>query len=54
MPAILAEVGCVSNDKEAAMLGRAEYRQRIAEALFSGIRAYASVNDAPRKEEKGS
>jgi N-acetylmuramoyl-L-alanine amidase len=42
MPAVLAEVGCLSNEKEASMLGRAEYRQQIAEALFHGIRAYAN------------
>jgi len=34
MPAILAEVGCMSNDREATMLGKAEYRQQIALALF--------------------
>ena len=50
MPAILAEVGCISNQKEAAMLGRPEYRQKIADALFDGIRSYASANDAPRKK----
>jgi N-acetylmuramoyl-L-alanine amidase len=52
MPAILAEVGCISNEKEAAMLRRPEYRQKIADALFEGIRGYASANEAPRK--KGS
>ena len=41
MPAILAEVGCISNEKESAMLRRPEYRQKIANALFDGIRAYA-------------
>ena len=41
MPAILAEVGCISNDKEVAMLHKPEYRDRIAHALFDGIRAYA-------------
>jgi len=41
MPAILAEVGCISNEKEVAMLHKAEYRDRIARALFDGIRAYA-------------
>jgi N-acetylmuramoyl-L-alanine amidase len=50
MPAILAEVGCISNAKEAAMLRRPEHRQKIAEALFAGIRAYASASDAPRKK----
>jgi N-acetylmuramoyl-L-alanine amidase len=41
MPAVLAEVGCISNVKEAAMLRRPEYRQKIADALFEGIRGYA-------------
>lgn len=41
MPAVLAEVGCLSNDHEAAMLGRPDYRQDIAQALFRGIDAYA-------------
>lgn len=49
MPAVLAEVGCLSNDREAAMLGRAEYRQQIAQALFHGIHAYASAGEAPKK-----
>lgn len=49
MPAILAEVGCLSNDREAAMLGRPEYRQQVAQALFHGIHAYASAGDAPKK-----
>jgi len=49
MPAVLAEVGCLSNDREAAMLGRPEYRQQIAQALFHGIHAYASAGDAPKK-----
>ena len=52
MPAILAEVGCLSNEREAEMLRKPEYRQQIAEALLHGIRAYASANDAPQK--KGS
>jgi len=41
MPAILAEVGCISNDREVAMLHRGDYRERIAQALFDGIRTYA-------------
>ncbi len=50
MPAVLAEVGCLSNDHEAAMLKRAEYRQQIAQALFRGIHAYASGNETPQKK----
>ncbi|HSP34113.1 MAG TPA: N-acetylmuramoyl-L-alanine amidase [Thermoanaerobaculia bacterium] len=52
MPAILAEVGCISNQKEAAMLGEPEYRQKIAEALYRGIHAYAGAAESPQK--KGS
>jgi N-acetylmuramoyl-L-alanine amidase len=50
MPAILAEVGCLSNEPEAKMLGSGAYRQQIAQALFHGIHAYASANDAPQKK----
>ncbi|HKR65448.1 MAG TPA: N-acetylmuramoyl-L-alanine amidase, partial [Thermoanaerobaculia bacterium] len=49
MPAILAEVGCLSNEKEAAMLRNPEYRQKVADALHDGIRAYAGAS-----EKKGS
>lgn len=49
MPAVLAEVGCISNEKESAMLRTPEYRQKIANALFDGIRAYAGAN-APQKK----
>jgi N-acetylmuramoyl-L-alanine amidase len=50
MPAILAEIGCMSNDAEAAMLHRADYRQHVADALFQGIHAYAGAADAPQKK----
>ncbi len=41
MPAILAEVGCLSNDEEAQLLESPAYREYLAEALFEGIRSYA-------------
>ena len=41
MPAILAEVSCLSNEREAELLARALYREHIAEAVATGIRAYA-------------
>lgn len=40
MPAILAEVGCLSNGAEAEMLKRPDYRQKIAESLLAGIQEY--------------
>lgn len=42
MPAILAEVSCLSNENEAALLSTGEYRQSIAEALRAGIDAYTA------------
>jgi N-acetylmuramoyl-L-alanine amidase len=41
MPAILAEVSCLSNPDEAERLGTAAHRQAIAEALVSGIQSFS-------------
>ena len=41
MPAILAEVACVSNDVEARLLMTPIYRQYLAEAIVEGIQIYA-------------
>jgi N-acetylmuramoyl-L-alanine amidase len=43
MPAILAEVSCLSNEDEAALLTKPLYRQYIADALAAGIRSYADT-----------
>ena len=51
MPAILAEVGCLSNQAEAQMLRSPIYRQQIAQALFNGIQAYATENAEGRKQK---
>jgi N-acetylmuramoyl-L-alanine amidase len=40
-PAILVEVGFLSNADEARRLETGDHRQRIAEAIIAGIRAYA-------------
>jgi N-acetylmuramoyl-L-alanine amidase len=50
MPAVLAEVGCLSNTREAVMLARSDYRQEIAEALFKGIESYATANASPQRK----
>ena len=42
MPSVLAEVSFVTNSQEARLLKGGPYRQRIAEALFAGIRKYQS------------
>jgi N-acetylmuramoyl-L-alanine amidase len=52
MPAILTEIAYLSNDAEAQLLATPEYRQRIAHALFQGIRAYAATLN--RSAKKGS
>jgi N-acetylmuramoyl-L-alanine amidase len=41
MPAILAEVSCLSNRDEAERLATAEHRDLIAEALVSGIQSFS-------------
>lgn len=43
MPAILAEVSCLSNEDEAELLSKPLYRQYIAEALAAGVRSYADT-----------
>jgi|HubBroStandDraft_3_1064219.scaffolds.fasta_scaffold02588_3 N-acetylmuramoyl-L-alanine amidase len=52
MPAILAEVSCMSNDEEAQLLAKPLYRQYIAEALAAGLKSYAA--SAAGSDEKGS
>lgn len=52
MPAILAEVACLSNQEEVRLLGTAEYRQFIAEALYDGINAYS--NELNQRSQIGS
>lgn len=52
MPAILAEVSCLSNKEEEELLSRPYYRDHIAQALARGIRGYA--DDIHQIEEKGS
>jgi N-acetylmuramoyl-L-alanine amidase len=39
-PAILVEVGFLSNTSEARRLETSDYRQRLAEAIIAGIRTY--------------
>ena len=57
MPSILAEVGFISNAQEETQMGRPEYRQRIAEALYKGVASYAnslSHFQVARKSEAGN
>lgn len=43
MPAVLAEVACLSNEREARLLAIPGYRQHIAEGLADGILQYAQI-----------
>ncbi len=40
VPSILVETGFISNPQEAKMLGTSSYRQRLAKAIFTGIKNY--------------
>jgi N-acetylmuramoyl-L-alanine amidase len=41
MPSVLAEIGFLSNSREAALLKKPEHRQKLAEALYRGVSRYA-------------
>jgi N-acetylmuramoyl-L-alanine amidase len=41
MPSVLAEIGFLTNAGDEALLRKNEQRQKIAEALFKGMAAYA-------------
>lgn len=51
VPAVLAEVSCLSNEEEVRLLSKPLYRQYIAEALSRGVRSYAEL--AEGAGEKG-
>ena len=52
MPAILAEVSCLSSQEETALLRDPAYRQRIADALADGISGYART--VSHDDQKGT
>ena len=54
MPAIVAEVSCLSNQDDARHLNTAEYRQTIAEALVSGIQTFADGSRVGATERRGT
>jgi N-acetylmuramoyl-L-alanine amidase len=43
MPSVLSEVGFISNPHDEALLKKGDQRQRLADALFRGVSAYAST-----------
>ncbi len=50
MPNVLVETGYLSNRKEEKYLASAEGQKKIAESLFSGIRAYKKMYEASLRE----
>jgi N-acetylmuramoyl-L-alanine amidase len=55
MPSILAEIGFLSNSRDESNLGKPEYRQKVAEALYKGLAEYAqslSHFDTPKQLAK--
>ncbi|HEX4594043.1 MAG TPA: N-acetylmuramoyl-L-alanine amidase [Bryobacteraceae bacterium] len=43
MPSVLSEIGFISNAHDESIMKRAEYRERIAEALYKGLASYANT-----------
>ncbi|MBZ5673901.1 MAG: N-acetylmuramoyl-L-alanine amidase [Acidobacteriia bacterium] len=41
MPSVLAEIGFLTNSADEALMRKTDHRQKIAEALYKGIAAYA-------------
>ncbi len=53
MPAILTEIGFVSNPSEEANLRRPDYRQKLAEQIFSGVAGYAGSLNPMQVAQRG-
>jgi N-acetylmuramoyl-L-alanine amidase len=43
MPSVLAEIGFISNAHDEGVMRHAEYRQKLAEALYKGLASYAGT-----------
>ncbi len=53
MPAILTEIGFVSNPAEEANLRRPDYRQKLAEQIFNGVAGYATSLNPMQVAQRG-
>lgn len=53
MPSVLTEVSFVTNEREAKLLKGSNYRQRIAEALFTAVQKYQAslTHDSARAQQ---
>jgi N-acetylmuramoyl-L-alanine amidase len=55
MPSVLAEISFVSNPQDEKLLRTPEHRDRIAESLFEGVRAYlGAINREAGRQLTGS
>ena len=54
MPAILAEVSFLSNSADEKLLKTSAYRDKVAEALYKGVAAYADTLSSTTVTEKNS
>lgn len=43
MPAVLVEIGFITNSQDAVLMRRGDHRQRLAEALYRGLSSYANT-----------
>jgi N-acetylmuramoyl-L-alanine amidase len=60
MPAVIVEVGFLSNPREESLLAQQDYRRRVAEAVFRGVVAYlveshlkSRTRDARAPDQRG-
>lgn len=54
IPSILVETGFISNSSEERLLGSDDYQQKIAEAIYNGLRNYFTahpIQSGPRDEQ---
>ncbi len=61
MPSVLAEIGFLSNPRDERNLGKPEYRQKVADALYRGISQYSRslshfevASTAPARPSRGN
>ena len=52
MPAVLVEVGFISNPDEEKLLSSPAYQERLAEALYRGILRYKDLIESGRTSNR--
>ena len=51
IPAVLVEVGFLSNPEEARLLGDEKYQQKVAASIYQGIMKYISKKESGSKAD---